>query len=256
MKTMNYLVTAVFVLLLGACTNQDPSIDEELEATEFKGKENQEKQEVFELDLRQYFVLNNIEDLENQKRKFIEQIEGGNEKVLPQLERVIDQLRNNYSSLENILDNTCALLKMRFEVLTALAEEGNSGALDELLKIEGKLERCGISVEDYLFDLFEGHPVMFALSIGSRCSPGHEWKCKNIMNSGKLLINVEEELADRTEARFKTAGGEVISTGTIIGEHDELEGILQIELQLEQIEEGVIELSTSSGPLEVPIEVQ
>lgn len=253
---MNYLLTAIFVLMLGSCTKENQAADEELRTTRLTGEKYPERQEVFELDLKQYAVLNSVEDLENQKSELMEQIEAGNEELLPELESVVGELRTNYSALGNILESTCTVLRLRFAVLTEQLEEGDLEALDELSDIEGKLEKCGIDVGNYLFEIFEGHPVIYAAVIGSRCSPGHEWKCKNIMNQGKLLINVEEELAERTEARFKTADGEVISTGRMVGVHDDLEGILQIELELHQIDEGIVEISNGNGYFEVPIEVQ
>ncbi len=265
MRTLNYLLTIVLLFLIGSCSKDTPVQDienEELAAVEYKSRlyqneeEEEEVQEVFELDLHQNYILGQIAKLNERKRRLEVEIEGGNENLIPALESVVKELHINHGILDGTLDLTCILLKLRYEILTQQVTEGNTKAIDELLRIKEALENCGIHVEDYLIKVFGGHPIMYAMSWGSRCNPGREWKCKKMMNEGKLLFNIEEELANRTTLRFKSVTGEEISTGRMVGNHGQLRDIAQFEIELRQIENGVIEISNENGKYEIPVEVR
>jgi len=263
MRTMNYLLTIVLLFLTGSCSKDTPVQDfenEDLAAVEYKSrlypKEKEDVKEVFELDLHQNYVLGQIAKLKEKKRRLEIAIEDGNKNVIPALETVVIELHTNYGILDGTLNLTCTLLKLRYEILTLQVREGNTKAIDELLRIKEALENCGIDVEDYLNKVFEGHPIMYVMSWGSRCDPGREWKCKNLMTEGKVLFNIEEELANRTTLRFKSATGNEISTGQKVGKHGQLNDFSQFEIELRQIENGVIEISNENGRYEIPVEVR
>lgn len=257
---MNYLLTIALLFLVGSCSKDTPAENEDLASVEYKSRMNQIEtnvsQEVFELDLHQYHTLAQIAKLKERKRRLEVEIEGGNENLIPVLESVVIDLRTNYGILDGTLDLTCILLKLRYEILVPQVSEGNTVALDELLRIKEALKDCGIAVEDYLNEVFEGHPIMYLMSWGSKCSPGREWKCKNMMDQGKLLLNIEERLANRTTLRFKSATGEEISNGRMVGNHGQLRGIVQFEIELRQIEIGILEISNENGRYEIPVEVR
>ncbi len=195
MKRMNYLLTIALLFLVGSCSKDTPAENEDLASVEYQSRMNQNEpnvtQKVFELDLHQYHMLGQIAKLKERKRRLEVEIEGGNENLIPVLESIVIELRTNYEILDGTLDLTCTLLKLRYEILVSQVSEGNTMALDELLRIKEALEYCGIAVEDYLYEVFEGHPIMYLMSWGSKCSPGREWKCKNMMDEGKLLLNIE-----------------------------------------------------------------
>ncbi len=254
---MNYLIVIALTLFGVSCSKQDSSENDELKSIDYRARtfEQTESQEIFVIDLQQYHTINQISILEHTKKELEEKIEGGNENLLPELEAVIKKLLERYNSLENTLDTTCLLLKLRYEELSSKVSEGNQDALDELLRIKQDLENCGINVDNYLFEIFKGSPIIYAASWGSKCSPGKEWKCKNSMREGRLLINVEERLAQDTEVQFKSADGRVISTGILLGKHNDLKGMFQIEIELSQISEGILEVSTEAEKIPIPIEI-
>ncbi len=254
---MNYLILIALTLFGASCSKQDPTENEELKALDYRVRisEQTESQEIFAIDLQQYYTISQISILEQTKKELVEQIEAGNKNLLPELESITKKLLWHYNSLENTLDTTCLLLKLRYEVLSSKISEGNQDALDELLRIKQDLENCGINVDVYLFDIFKGSPIMYAASWGSKCSPGKEWKCKNSMREGRLLINIEERLAQDTEVQFKSPDGKVISTGKLLGNHSDLKGMVQIEIELSQVSEGTLEMSSEAGKIPIPIEI-
>lgn len=265
---MNFLITAVFALLLGACSSESQSVEEELSSTDFKGRKYQEKeknqekeetQEVYSLDLQQYYVLGQITKLENLKITLEEGIEGGNRKLISKLETTVKQLNINYDKLNKILDLTCLKLKVRQMFLEKEMNNANDEYIkvlqNELFDIAWKLKDCGKDATRYIVDLNKGSRYVAMSWKGSRCSPSRDYKCKMPMQ-GKILINLEEELAKRTQPKFKEEGGKVISIGKIIGKHKDFNGMVQIELEITKIKNGILEMDTEIGRIEIPIEVQ
>lgn len=266
MKTMNYVLAIALLFTVGSCSKETSVQDvenEALAALEFRSRidrEEEKPQEVFELDLRQYHVLDEIGKLEQRKRNLEEEIERGNRNLLPDLEIVVKESQIYFENLNAVLESTCALLRIRQLVVERQMNDANDEnfrvLFQELFDINEKLKDCGKDGQDYVADVFEGKNIMYVMSWGSKCHPGQEFKCKNLLNQGKLLINVEEELAERTQPSFKTDGGEIISNGKFIGHHEELEGIAQFELDLKNTKSGVLEIGTELEIIEVPIEVQ
>lgn len=270
MKTMNYLLAFALIFTVGSCSKETSVQDgenEELAAVEYKSRmdkekeENQEKkeedQEVYALDLEQYFVLGQIGKLENRKRTLVEDIEGGNRKLIPKMEATVNQLDDFYGKLNKILELTCAALRLRQIDLENQWENATDDSTkekisEELFDISWKLMDCGNDVREYIVDPNK----MVMMSFGSRCSPARDYKCKMPILQGKLLINVEDRLAKLTQPRLKTNDGEVISTGKIVGNHGELKGMAQIELEIKNMENGILEIGTEMGLIEVPIEIR
>lgn len=262
MKKMNYLLGALLLVFSIGCSDTESA--EELSTINYTSKiskEENETQEVFELDLRQYYILSQIGKFEQEKRSLEEKIEAGNTKLLPEMEALVNELQSTYEILDKILDITCVKLKIRqaflLNEIENTKEEYDDEIQYELLSIGVKLLSCGKDSREYVSDLSVGSDFiyMIALGLGSRCNPAAEFKCKNLMNEGKLLINLEEELAKRTQIRFKNDNGEEISNGRIVGNHEEFEGMVQIELEIKKTENGILEISTEKETIEVAIEV-
>jgi len=92
MKTMNYLFTVVFVLLLSACSNESQNVELELQSTEVKGKKIQEGPVYLELDLHQLALEYKLRELRLKLVQIEEEIESSegydSERFQAELERV------------------------------------------------------------------------------------------------------------------------------------------------------------------------
>ena len=83
MKIMNYVLAIALIFTVGSCSKETAVQDfenEKLVAADFRGRMGQEEekpQEIFESDLRQYYVLGQIGRLEKEKRILEQKIERG-----------------------------------------------------------------------------------------------------------------------------------------------------------------------------------
>lgn len=260
---MNYLLTVVLLFMTGSCSKDAPSENEDLAAVKYRSQINQrvhiETQEVFALDLKQYHTLVQIRTLENRKNELEAAIEGGDERLIPVLESVMLEINTHVDRLTEILDLTCTVLKMKAERLVSEAREGNDDAQAELERLEAEFEKCGIDVWDYYW---ASHSDFLFLKIGREgtdggCQdPGRDWNCKALFNEGVLRINILEGQQRPDLIRLVTPEGEVLSVGEEIGQSEEFEGVGQIALELEAIDDALIEIRTEDHTYQRPVQIR
>lgn len=258
---MHYLLSFVLLFVIGSCSKEAPAENEELAAIDFRSRIDQvdeRPQEVFKLDLHQYFVLAQLAELERQKRALEEEIEGGNRKKIPILESVMGQISSYDSTLASILDRSCSFLKFREQQLKMEIILGNKDAREALEEVQRKLRGCGLSLPGYKREALE--TLILAVRVGGKvggnCEPGIEFdRCIPKMDSGMLLVN-SIDAQDGTEVTFKTTDGRVISGGKLTGEHAELEGVWQTAIELEPITNGLLEFKGRTDSFSQTIKVE
>lgn len=111
MKTMNYLFTAAFVFLMVACSAENPTAENDLQSTEFKGK-TEEIKFYFELDLHQLALKHKLRELMLELVQIEEEIESSEGYVsedlqerLERVQRMIDERRFEYERNNETIDN-------------------------------------------------------------------------------------------------------------------------------------------------------
>lgn len=264
MKTMNYLFTVVFVLLLGSCTNESHPVEEQLAATDFKShkaQEQEETQEIFALDMRQYYVLGQIAFLERQRKEFEIGIETGNEKLIPELESTMRKIDDLTNELKEILATSCSFLKLRAQLLKTDVLLGKDGAREALEEVQRKLEKCPKKLDVLIDFALETHEIIMAITrggdIGGACKPGIDWStCHERMQEGILHINYLDNQSGGHKVNYKTAGGKIISRGEMISEHPLIEGVQQMIIELSPIDNGSLEFIDRNGSFEQAINVR
>ena len=92
MKKMNYLFSAVCVLIFSACTNESQSIEEDLLSTELRGRETQEQAYYLELDFNKVSLEYEYELLKTEILSLYEEIEEGNTEQHERLEVALKEL--------------------------------------------------------------------------------------------------------------------------------------------------------------------
>jgi len=101
MKKMNYLFSAVCVLIFSACTNESQSIEEDLLSTELRGRETQEQTYYLELDLHQSYLTWEEKQIQKkiiQLKEYIEKYGEGHEKLEQQQKKLeLNQLNFKYN---------------------------------------------------------------------------------------------------------------------------------------------------------------
>lgn len=202
MKTMNYLFTAAFLFLLGACTNEAPTQD--LEATEYKSRwekqkeeaqeqEKEEPQEMYESDILQFHLLGKLNKLDRKKKDLEEEIEGGNKELIPSWESVTKEFDLTMLQINDSRKEACMILQFRKFFIEKQAQEGDPEAKKELEKINKGLENCGrktISiVEVFDFPSF----IRTEPETGGCQEPGPEFEsCKMPIGEGTTVVIAKE----------------------------------------------------------------
>jgi hypothetical protein len=258
MKAMNYFFAVLFVLVMGACSNEDQSVDEELILTKGRAQESEVQQEVFELDLHQYSLLKELEGLYAQKIELESEIEDGDKDQIPLWESTVKLISKHSDALLSVLTNSCSYLRMRERILQIQLLSGDEQTKAELQEVREKLKKCPIELDSELNLALETQTIILAIKgggIGGRCDPGEDWTCLNEFERGILLLNIVETQPGRTEVFLKNSYGEIIGQGEIIGEHRTLEGVTQVAIELQAIEKGVIQVVSESGSYEHVITV-
>lgn len=261
MKTMSYLFTVVFVFLLGACTNEDQPVYEELISTKGMAQEQEETQAIFALDMRQYYVLGQLALLERQKNEFELGIEAGNEELITGLESIMGIMESYTNELMEILENSCSFLKLREQLLKTDVILGKDGAKESLEEVQRKLEKCPRKLDTLIGEALETQMIILAIKrggdIGGACEPGIDWStCQERMQAGILLINYIDTQNGGQEVNYKTTEGEIISRGEMIGEHPTIEGVQQMAIELSPIDNGSLEFIDRNGSFEQAIMVE
>lgn len=261
MKTMNYVLAFVLIFTLGSCSKESAVQDvesEELAAIDFKGKwfleqEKEEAQEIFAIDLQQYYLWVQRASLEKQKSELEEQIEGGDENKIPIWETIVEQININTEKLASIFENSCSYLEFREQQLENALENGDESAERKLVELRSKLwDVCN-------YNVFETQTVTLMIvggKIGGNCAPGVDFvTCIPKLGAGTLLINSIDELGGYEEVYFKSSEGEILSEGEVIGHHHEIDGVSQIAIELEPIQNGILEIKSERGSFSKVINV-
>jgi hypothetical protein len=261
MRTTNY-VTMIALIFLGiSCSHQDLAENEELASVEYRSRTDQERepeQEVFELDLHQYYVLGELVALESKKTELQRAIEGGDESLIPILESVQNTINRYMGQLAEIRDLTCLILEQKLKRLKARAEEGDEEAWEEMLDLKEEFETCGLSIGDY----FRSATSLFLYATirekvrGGCQDPGEEWNCKANFKEGRLVVNVLASQGQPDEIQLVSPDGEVMSVAEDIGPHEDFENVHRMSLQLEATERALLQISTGGQTYQRPIEVR
>ncbi|MEO9893704.1 hypothetical protein [Aurantibacter sp.] len=242
MKAMNYVFTIAFVLIMSSCTNENPTDEVFLESTEFKGRiidKSIETQEVFELDLHQYYLLAQINKLEAEKSVLESKIEKGSRKLIPTWESVVKEIDLNNEILSSILENSCGYLKLRQRNILMQVRSGNTSLKSELNELNKKVEECEsgkspIYIGAVAFRLIkEGEDAVGGCGLGKP-----EIECKHVFNVGELLVNVINNQEAVRQVVLQSEEGKVISQGKQIGAHKTINGVSQFNLKAPELENG------------------
>ncbi|NNE77061.1 MAG: hypothetical protein HKN31_08310 [Pricia sp.] len=259
---MNYLLALSLLCMVASCSKETATENEDLAAVEFRSrinqKEQEETQEVFELDLHQYYVLGQLVDLKGKKERFEGEIERGNRNLIPVLESFQKQNRMYFQRLAEIKDLTCWLLEIKIENLRKRAEEGDKEALEELLNLDEGYESCGLNINDYFsFAISTFIYAKVGGNIGGNCDPGIDWdRCIPKMKKGTLIVNYPDKQAGGQEIYFKSTSGKIISKGKMVGAHSELRGVQQMAIELTSVKQGILEFKGSNGSFEQAVNIE
>jgi hypothetical protein len=202
MKTMNFLFTMVFAILIGACTNETQTTEEELSSIDLKGKKSQEKEEnqkeeeegedgpvYFEWDLHLIALSSDIMQIEEE----IETFEGNPASLHLKLERKQTELEKLRNEVNKIVDEWVESGKMDYFLNRAADNEvlsqNQSNSLSEYLR---RVPRLG-----------PGRP-------GFPC--GEESRCNLILNNATTIFVLGK----------KNVGFGATVNGELCGEFDEL----------------------------------
>jgi len=168
MKTMNYLFTAAFVILLTACSNESQNVELDLQSTKAKGKEIQEGPVYLELDLHQWALEFRIHELRLELVRIEEEIESSegfvSEELQGRMERVqrmIDEGRFEHERLSEVISEYRRGPRGPGRSGNPCGEEGNErcdldlenatiyvyGIEDLDVKLTGNGETCGELVD-------------------------------------------------------------------------------------------------------------
>ena len=256
---MNHTFIAILLLLAMSCSKQSTMENlEDFKIARVQGPGNG-PQEIFELDLHQYALLKHLSGQYGLKRELEQQIEQGNEEQISSWESLMEQINRSQEILELALENSCSYLRMREEVLQIQVLVGDEQAEVELEEIREKLEKCPIELDAELPWALEAELIILAIEKGTppggRCSPGEEWSCLHDFEEGILLINIVESQGQEPEVFLKDMNGEVIAQAEMLGEHSEIEGVVQIALELSPIENGMLEIIGEDESYELMISV-
>jgi len=235
MKTMNYLFTAVFVLLLGACSSENQPIEEDLAATDFRGRmaqENEEPQKILELDLHKYFIINQLAQLDFEKKQLEEQIDGGRKDLVPKLEFTMKSFADYEKQLIDIHEVICNYLEIIAKSLALKASMGDTKAEDELSKMDESLKACGIEISYRYFELNGIIPPGLGKTktVGGCQIPGRDFKACDIpLQAGEYIILAEDRL---DQLIITTEKGETVAKAELIGKSEVIDGNYEYAFEL------------------------
>ncbi len=256
---MNYFFIIALMFFGMSCSNQDLPENEELMAVEYRGltTEQEETQEIFELDLRQNYVLGQLAILDDEKKKLKEKIEEGREDLIPNLELNMKNFRQFEDQLFNLQEIICYHLKVKAEKLAARAHF-DADAKRKLLAMDEVLKSCGIEVSYsyWIGDYSLPAPRLGKTKTVGGCKmPGRDLEaCDLPLIGGKHKLIVDDKL---NSLILTTEDGKTIDEARFLGESKNMIGFFEYEIDLPFEVNSKVSLVVSKENLkyDVPIRI-